>query len=97
MYLGKPVIVLGQIYHSAFRGIYLVENIRCLSKRVRELVDCNDESATKEDAVMGLAAMYAASHPGKFGSQYALSEMSEAKNLDAIAESLKREFSLQYV
>jgi len=95
MYEGKPVIVLGHIYHSVFKGIYPLDNIRHLPELVHEVLGRTDAGARREDAVAALASMYAASHSGKFGSQYTVEEMEQTENLDAIAAALSLEFTLQ--
>lgn len=92
MYEGKPAIVLGKIYHTNFKGIYPVDDIRRLPELVRAVLGNAAAGARREDAVTALAAMYAASYPGKFGLQYTLEEMGEAENLDSIAIALSREF-----
>lgn len=95
MYVGTPAIVLGTIYHTAFEGIYAVDNIRQLPELVREILSNKGSGALRPDAIAALAAMYATSHNGKFGGQYSLVEMEQPENLDFIASALEKELSLQ--
>lgn len=96
MYEGKPAIVLGHVYHSAFKGIHRVDNIRGLAKRIREVFEQpNAGGAQREDAIAALASMYATSVPGRISSQYTLEEMASDQNLEDITVAFENEFALQ--
>ncbi|MDO8861664.1 hypothetical protein Q6D67_08115 [Haliea sp. E1-2-M8] len=91
MYVGKPAIVLGRIYHTAFRGIYPAGDIRDLAELVGEVLNGNCPAATRNEAIVALAAMYAASYPGRISSQFRTDEMSSEANLKCIEVALRRE------
>ena len=95
MYIGKPVIVLGKIYHTVFRGIYPAGDIRNLAILVAEILNGTKPGASRGEAIMALAAMYSSSYPGRISSQFNLEEMGANENLDAIASAFEKELSLQ--
>jgi len=94
MYIGKPVIVLGKVYHTAFRGIYPAGDIRGLAALVGKILRSQHPGATREEAITALAAMYSSSYPGRLSSQFSLEEMGTNENLDAIASAFSRELNL---
>lgn len=94
MYIGKPAIVLGKIYHTAFRGIYSVDNLCDLHTLVEKILSNDRSGATTTEAVAALAAMHDCSYPGRVSSQFSLEEMEQKENLDAIASALSIELAL---
>ena len=92
MYVGKPAIVLGKIYHTAFRGIFQAGDIRELATLVKAILDGKYLPASREEAVIALAAMYSTSYRGLISSQFSLEEMAEEENMRCIGEALESEF-----
>ena len=61
---------------------------------VAEVLSSQQPGATREEAIMALAAMYSSSYPGRISSQFSLEEMGAKENLDAIASAFAKELSL---
>jgi len=93
MYIGVPAIVFGQIYHENFRGIHKATDIRNLREQILEILNNpnDDQELIEENAITALAAMYAASYPGKIGACYSMAEMREPNNVKLLANAVEME------
>jgi hypothetical protein len=92
IFVGKPVVILGEIFHKNFKGVNHIDNIQNLKHKVNEVLNSTTLSANREDAFKTLWSMYVSSYKGKIGSQYSYEEMSTSENLELIAKAFKKEF-----
>ena len=95
IFVGKPVFVLGEIYHKHFNGVYSVKNVKHLREVIFKALTTPITNAQKyENSINALTAMNLASYEGKLGSQFTMKEMSSKENMQFISEAFKKEFSL---
>ncbi len=92
---GKPVLVFGNTFYSGrtgadFAGVHTVYSLPDLAATITTALSPAGKPS-REDAVRTIAAMYGASHPGKVGSTYTMSEMREPANRALLAAGLAAE------
>ena len=92
MFLGKPTIVLGDIYFTEFNGVHKIKNIKQIRETVYQVLNDECAGASRQDIVRALASMIAGSNAGRFSSRYTLSEMEEAGNVSDLREAFGGEF-----
>ncbi|MEM3104717.1 MAG: hypothetical protein QXD69_04350, partial [Candidatus Bathyarchaeia archaeon] len=91
MYEGIPAIIFGSIFFEDFEGIYKVDSIRELKAKISDVIADRTSGASEEAAVAALAAMYAASYPGKIGGAYSIDEMRQPDNVRLLADAVEHE------
>ena len=94
IYEGVPAIVFGDVYFEGFEGIYKVDSIRKLKQVILAVLANPKAGSSEESAVRALAAMYAASYPGKISSEYSIEEMEDAENIKMVVDAIEKELSI---
>lgn len=91
LFLGKPVFVLGSIFHNKLRGVYEVNDIKNLPKFIKKFSN-KSHKILSDVSKEAINKMWNASYPGKLGHTFTLSEMSKTKNKKLIASAFKDRF-----
>jgi hypothetical protein len=91
VFLGRPVFLLGDIFHDQLNGVFKVKSIKDLPLLTKNFLnyETNNFSNNGKEA---LKKIWNASYPGKIGHQYSINEMDNVENHKFIAKAFYQRF-----